>query len=308
MHQKIYSKTWREQSAFIQQGRSKPGGGGQLTFASRGGQGLLWSVDWLGKMLLAWCDLQQWQRWVEPRIPHDGLEDSDPGLMAIAAYWSWHPVLDDLEQAQVHATVLPVPGCIVKDWHPLLTLQDGDRRLDFVLPDWPTEVLNAFTLDWQPLAEEAHRDPVSVRLPVMMGGVTLSMAELQQVQKGWVLVPDRVRADMCFISIDQYMVELSMKGHDSYSVVAIHEDAESIVAETLIPGVTRDRLPVRVMFDVASTEMCFADLQGMRVGQCLTASMKPGKTIRLVVSGCVIGHGELVRIEDQLAVRITDLY
>ncbi len=70
-------------------------------------------------------------------------------------------------------------------------------------------------------------------------------------------------------------------------------------------------LMLPVDFDIGSTTVSLADLDGWRVGNVLALDLpRPdeGLAVTIRVGGTPVGTGDLVRIEDRLAVRITALW
>ena len=106
-----------------------------------------------------------------------------------------------------------------------------------------------------------------------------------------------------------------MRGADPESTgradaVAIAVDqGENTMADTSDHDASALTLPVD--FDIGSTTVSLADLDALRVGTVLALDLpRPddGLAVTIRVGGTPVGTGDLVRIEDRLAVRITALW
>ncbi|HDR2354465.1 TPA: type III secretion system cytoplasmic ring protein SctQ [Enterobacter roggenkampii] len=308
MDPKIYSKTWCDQSAWISAGLHDPDSASTLTFAKVGGEGLCWEFHWQGEKRIAWCDLNQWRNAVESKIPHDTLDEIEPGLLDIAARWSWGGVSARLEQAKLFDIALPVPGAIAHDWYPVLTVQAGGKPLEFALPEWPLALLRSMTEGWLRKQDGEISQALKITLPVFAGSLVIPYTQLQQAAVGSVLFPSDMNANRCYVQMENTLVELLMNNENDFSVVAIHSDKDGESFEKQMTVASVQNVPVTVRVEIARVGMDFQQLSAISVGECLTLDLVPGKEIRLIVNGCVIGHGDLVKLDDRMGVRITHLF
>lgn len=77
------------------------------------------------------------------------------------------------------------------------------------------------------------------------------------------------------------------------------------------PSVSLASLPVVIDFDLGQTVVSLADLESWQAGSVVALSPPPrgeGAAVTLRANGQVIGTGDLVKIDDRLAVRISQLY
>ena len=73
-------------------------------------------------------------------------------------------------------------------------------------------------------------------------------------------------------------------------------------------GLSAADLDVRLHFDLGNTTLSLAELQHLEPGYTFTLDRREQDVVRLRVGSRVIGHGELVQIDDRLGVRITSLF
>lgn len=308
MNQKTYSKTWCDQSGYISSGFSDPASAATLTFAKSGGEGLCWGIDWQGQTLKAWCDTHQWRSFVETKIPHDDLDEIDIGLLQIVSRWCWDSVSADLERANVFDVRSPATDVIDCDWYPVLTVRAGDKCLDFALPEWPVELLRRLSASWLRNQTGGIANPVKINVPIIAGWAVMPWAQLQRAGVGSILFPSGMSAERCYVQMDNTLVELAMNDNTQFSIVAIHNDSNSIMVENQPAIASLQNIPITVMVEIARVGMDLSQLSTVSVGDCLTLDLSPGNSIRLLVNGCVMGHGELVRLEERMGVRITQLF
>ena len=69
-----------------------------------------------------------------------------------------------------------------------------------------------------------------------------------------------------------------------------------------------EHLPIQVVFDLGELSFTVGELQALQVGQPLALSRPLSSAVALRVNGALIGTGELVEIEGELAVTITSLF
>lgn len=308
MDQKIYSRTWCEQSRYISSGFNDPSSAATLTFAKTGGEGLCWETDWQDQRLKAWCDTRQWRSFVECKIPHDVLDEIETALLQIVSRWCWDSVSTDLERANVFDMGSPVSGVIDCDWYPVLTVRAADKCLEFALPEWPVELLRRLSLSWHRNETDGGVNPVKMMLPVIAGWTVLPWGQIQHADVGCILFPSGMSSERCYVQMNNTLVELAMTDNTHFSVVAIHNDSDGITVENESSLTSLHNIPITVMIEIARVGMDISQLGAMRIGDCLTLDLSPGNTIRLVVNGCVVGHGDLVRLEERMGVRITQLF
>lgn len=68
-----------------------------------------------------------------------------------------------------------------------------------------------------------------------------------------------------------------------------------------------DQLPVVIQIELAQATLTFADLSQLNTGSLLPFGKELPSTVGLLANGKRFGRGELVRLNDQIAVRLTEL-
>jgi flagellar motor switch protein FliN len=67
-------------------------------------------------------------------------------------------------------------------------------------------------------------------------------------------------------------------------------------------------LPVTVTVELGRTRCSIGDLLALGQGSVLELDAKAGDPLRLLVNGCLIAKGEIVVVNDQFGIRLTDIY
>lgn len=78
-------------------------------------------------------------------------------------------------------------------------------------------------------------------------------------------------------------------------------------ADTTTTSEIVENLTIPISIELSRTRMSIAELGALKNGQIVELNKSPGDLVDLVVSGKVIGKGELVEIEGELGVRISSL-
>jgi len=66
-------------------------------------------------------------------------------------------------------------------------------------------------------------------------------------------------------------------------------------------------LPVQVMVELGRTRISIAELLSFRRGSVIELNVKAGDPLDLVVNGCLIAQGEVVIVNNQYGIRLTDI-
>jgi len=66
-------------------------------------------------------------------------------------------------------------------------------------------------------------------------------------------------------------------------------------------------LPVQVMVELGRTRISIAELLSFRQGSVIELNVKAGDPLDLVVNGCLIAQGEVVIVNNQYGIRLTDI-
>jgi flagellar motor switch protein FliN len=66
-------------------------------------------------------------------------------------------------------------------------------------------------------------------------------------------------------------------------------------------------LPVQVMVELGRCRISIAELLSFRRGSVIELNVKAGEPLDLVVNGCLIAQGEVVIVNNQYGIRLTDI-
>lgn len=162
-----------------------------------------------------------------------------------------------------------------------------------------------------------------VPLAIRIGAVRLSLAELKGIEPG-----DVVFADVA-CPPGEALVVYGEGGGEGWSHAAKHDRATVTVAgprrplalqdgggwmadpdsDAAAPPAERlDQLPVTLVFELGRSELPLAAVQGLAPGAVIPLGRDPGEAVDIVANGRRIGRGEVVRIEDELGVRVVRLF
>lgn len=301
------SETFIEQSTFIGNGLYKASTKSMLKLGQCGGDGIFWQFEWHQKRLSAWCEAPAWMRWIEEKLPHDGLQNSDDELLRLASIWSWLQVSDELISAELSGPYAPVQAGIVHGWYPVLRLNRNDQKLDIFLLDWPAEVLRKFTHGWPALACVS----IQPRLycPLILGWQELTYAELKACIPGAVLIlPNCVdlSGTTCWMLATKTGIKLAIN-QDKYTV----SDIENIVDEDVIqphsPLNSLEDVKIVITYEIGGTSLTFGELAQLKLGSVISSDVSFMDCIKLRANGSVFASGSLIMLGDIPAVRIDKL-
>jgi type III secretion protein Q len=195
------------------------------------------------------------------------------------------------------------------------------------------------TLPKLPAVAWTTGDGLRVRAPVVVAEVGVSVAELEQLATGDVIVlPGMTAANAAHVQlafsahtaiiadIDGRKLTVARAGKSmstpdaatgakpataaSAAAPAAKPAAAAPAAAPptpVMPAAAVDELPLRVVFDLGDIELSLAELKALVPGQVIDLAREPGNAVRVSVNGRRIGAGEIVEIEGRLGVRITEL-
>ena len=66
-------------------------------------------------------------------------------------------------------------------------------------------------------------------------------------------------------------------------------------------------LPIQIMVELGRCRLSIAELLALRPGAVLELNVKAGDPLDLVVNGCLIAQGEVVIVQGQYGIRLTDI-
>jgi len=81
--------------------------------------------------------------------------------------------------------------------------------------------------------------------------------------------------------------------------------ADANVADAVVENLSH--IPISISIELSRTQLSLKELGALRNGDVLELNKRPNEQIDLLVSGKVIGRGELVDVDGELGVRICSL-
>ncbi|MHB8262925.1 MAG: flagellar motor switch protein FliN [Acidimicrobiales bacterium] len=94
-------------------------------------------------------------------------------------------------------------------------------------------------------------------------------------------------------------------GPDGYDPVASREDM--LGAEATRPIEILQGVEMSVTVELGRTRMMVRDLLGLRVGSIIELDRQVGSNVDILVNGTLLAKGEVVVVDDEMGVRITDI-
>jgi len=178
-------------------------------------------------------------------------------------------------------------------------------------------------------------DALTVRVPMVVAEVGVTVAELEHLAAGDVIVlAGKTAADVAQVQlaisthtviiaeVDGHRLTVaragkSMSNTDAASgqkpapaakpAAAGAKPAAPAAPEAVVPPAAIEELPLSIVFDLGTVELSLAELKALVPGQVIDLARAPGNAVRVTVNGRRIGAGEIVEIEGRLGVRITEL-
>lgn len=81
--------------------------------------------------------------------------------------------------------------------------------------------------------------------------------------------------------------------------------ADPMVADPMVADLSQ--IPISISIELSRTQVSLRELGALKKGDVLELNKRPNEQIDLLVSGKVIGRGELVDMDGELGVRISSL-
>ncbi|WP_343716277.1 type III secretion system cytoplasmic ring protein SctQ [Inquilinus sp.] len=158
-----------------------------------------------------------------------------------------------------------------------------------------------------------------VPMAVRIGAVRLSLAELRGIEPGDVVFPDvACRAGEALVVYGERWSHTAQHERGAVTItgprrpLALQDgggwmaDPDSDAATP--PAERLDELPVTLVFELGRSELPLAAVQGLAPGAVIPLGRDPGEAVDIVANGRRIGRGEIVRIENELGVRVVRLF
>lgn len=157
-----------------------------------------------------------------------------------------------------------------------------------------------------------------VPLAIRIGAVRLALAELRGIEPGDVVFPDvACRAGEALLVYGETWAHLAKHDRGAVTVTGPRrplalQDGGGWMADSdsdAAPAAERlGELPVTLVFELGRSELPLAAVQGLAPGAVIPLGRDPGEAVDIVANGRRIGRGEIVRVEDELGVRVVRLF
>ncbi|KLU21497.1 hypothetical protein EOS_35590 [Caballeronia mineralivorans PML1(12)] len=297
----------------ISSGRRTQAGDVELTLDYRelGGEGLLVSLSVAGQSALAWVAEAGLSRWLAPKLAAPTFADLPPDLVRPLAAWALAPLVRHADAADVADIIVNdmVRGTCTTGFGCVVTLTRDDASLSLRPIGWPTRVLK--DLAQTMISRVApHRLP-PLPIPLVAGWGLLTRAHINSLSVGdgvvlgtsasvergelWLFQHRPLARVMLFD--DKWQVNWVMDGQE------MRRDMEGMPLKdeaTLL----QDDVAFTVVAEVATMTLSLDELQGLSAGQILNTGVAYDGRVALKVNGRKIGCGRLIRIGEQLVVRV----
>lgn len=277
-------------------------------------------------------DPDVWRQWLGHWIGELELDRLPPALGAAAQHAALAPLLDALETrlstrleaaaTPAMAETSPATESVLALWRldvesatPIARLgldTAASTRLAARLEQKPPSTPDSIPI---PIAERWPDLPITL-IP-WLGTTRLRVAEWRALEIGdLLLLPRRV---------DPSTIPLHLK-HRRRTLATAHLAGQRVIIDSLvsptmseqpIPDPDRDSAPaaidpdeleIGIDFELGRLQLPLRELRAIQPGYCFELTELDRPRIRLMVGGRLIGHGELVMIEDHLGVRVTELF
>ncbi|MGC3029869.1 YscQ/HrcQ family type III secretion apparatus protein [Burkholderia sp. DN3021] len=242
-----------------------------------------------------------WQGWLRPR---DWLAHAVPQLAELAVSSGVDALVAQWLDAVEHPLELPMPELAYQ------RLRLGEPTAADALPQRP--LLRVMTsggpvwLERLPEAKAAATPPLSGlswSLRFVIGDSWVRLALLDRVGRGDVLLIRKLAQEVrCH---DRTLGFYQIVGEDIAMEWQEQQDMEDMQDETTAVQ-EMGQLPVRLEFVLYRDRLTLGALQDMCRGQLLPLSVDAERQVEVRANGALIGRGELVQLDGQLGVEVTE--
>lgn len=166
----------------------------------------------------------------------------------------------------------------------------------------------------------ALKTRIDVEAVHRLGRLALPAAEMRGLGPGDLIVMPTLAEGRAEVVVDGMVFELARAG-DRWTVAGRHRDGRAPIPANGAPtlndptqtGGTLDiqALPLTLDFEIGRTTLPLADLEAWQVGATVPIGVPDraaGVEVTIRANGAVVGLGDLVKIDDRLAVRLTRLF
>lgn len=152
-----------------------------------------------------------------------------------------------------------------------------------------------------------------VRITHRLGTIDLTIAEAAALSPGDLVVMPDLPPERAVVAAEGLHFDLALAERgwriQAIAPAALREPARG--GQTLSDIPARERLAVTLQFDIGEASVPLADLETWQVGAVVPIGVPEradGVQVTVRANGTVVGSGDLVRIDDRIAVRLTRLF
>lgn len=189
---------------------------------------------------------------------------------------------------------------------------------------WITK-LSKKQLPSQPAPQHESRliDVIPLSLKLFLGQSKISVSLLKQIKPGDILL---IQAMLNTVSIDNQVIgsykieneeimidlhnlDLNDSASDDKDELQLADEQVIEVEDNVIPGIScKNSIPIKLAFILDRQKIKLSELDALSEGQTLTISESCYKAIEIEANGMPIAKGEIVIIDDNMAVEIKTVY
>lgn len=293
------------------------------------GPGLLMDVPDAAPMTLTSASGQAWltlepallKQWLQPWIGNEALTSLPPVLRSAA----YHAALDPLFMALETATGIafapaespaPLPSASTRLG---LWLSDPGLGNPSALLDVDDAIAAALAVRLErlpPIVGEPERwSSLPVEVTLWLGQSRLTVEEFRGLASGDILLlppsmPANAALELLLRQAGQPLAVARLQCRQLLidRLVSAAMSESSPTPDTTPAALDPDALPIRIDFDLGSLTLPLRELRAIQPGYSFELDRPEPQAVRLMVGSQVIGHGELVQIDDRLGVRVTALF
>lgn len=268
-----------------------------------------------------WIDLEEgfFRRLTTPWLGEEVLESLPEALRAAVTIASMTPLLDQLEFITGSGLSLaqdnsPVPehalGVSLWPTSASPSMSVATLWLDSSAVETLIDALQRMSTtenDWSGLP---------LRLSLLAAQTRLRLKELRDLEPNdLVLLPSGSMLDTLLVAIRSSYRPLAAARLEGATLTiesllesSMYENDPSDDMDSPQPGNDPEDLELRLDFDLGQVTVTLGELQSIQPGYSFELDMPVSGSVRILCGGKIIGHGQLVQIDDRLGVRVTELF
>lgn len=109
-----------------------------------------------------------------------------------------------------------------------------------------------------------------------------------------------------FKTLEQRKAASSEDSTESWSTPSASREEQAVTSSRASLDLVLD-IPVRISMEVGSAEISVRDLLDLRQGAVVELDRQAGESLDVLVNGAMIARGEVVVVNNQLGIRLTEL-